>query len=249
MNNSRVRPALMLLAPAVMILGLTACAQSASPPDTAASTAKTPGPESAPPPSSSTALTAPAPRTLTSASSAASAHSGESASTIVRRVPSTPCLSEQRWGTGPRAGSTAMSPSALYLTRVGRHACYDRVVFDINGPQAVGLAARYVPVVLVDPTGTPVPVAGRAVLQVTVRAPILGVDSQGHQPWRKAPTVGQSLVSASDISGWRSLRAVTFAGSFEGQTNVAVGVREKLPFRVLMTSERGYRHVVLDIAH
>jgi hypothetical protein len=83
---------------------------------------------------------------------------------------------------------------------------------------------------------------------VTLRAPILGADNQGHQPWRPTPTVGQSLV-ASGISGSKSLRAVTFAGSFEGQTNVAVGVREKLPFRVLVTSERGYRHVVLDIAH
>ena len=29
----------------------------------------------------------------------------------------------------------AMSLSALYLTRVGQLACYDRVVFDINGPR------------------------------------------------------------------------------------------------------------------
>jgi hypothetical protein len=142
-----------------------------------------------------------------------------------------------------------MSPSALYLTRVGRHTCYDRVVFDLNGTQSVGFAARYVPVVLVDPTGTPVPVAGRAVLKVIVRAPIQGVDSEGHQPWRTAPAVGQSLVPATGFSGWKSLRAVTFAGSFEGQTTIAVGVRERLPFRVLVTSERGYRHVVVDIAH
>jgi len=61
--------------------------------------------------------------------------------------------------------------------------------------------------------------------------------------------VGQSLVATPGIAGWKSLRAVPFAGSFEGQTTVAVGVRERLPFRVLVTSERVYRHVVLDIAH
>lgn len=249
MNSSRVRPLLMLLAPAVLSLGVTACAQSGSLPNTPASTAPTPAPESAPRSSSSTGITAPAPRDLTPAPVTEGAQSGGSAVPIVRGVPSTPCRPEQQWGTGSRSGGTAMSPSALYLTRVGRHACYDRVVFDINGPQAVGVAVRYVPVVLVDPTGTPVPVAGRAVLQVTVRAPILGVDSEGHQPWRTAPKVGQSLVPSSGISGWKSLRAVTFAGSFEGQTNMAVGVREKLPFRVLVTSERGYRHVVVDIAH
>lgn len=40
-----------------------------------------------------------------------------------------------------------------------------------------------------------------------------------------------------------------FAGLFEGQTTVAVGVRERLPLRVLVTTERGYRRVALDIAH
>jgi hypothetical protein len=41
---------------------------------------------------------------------------------------------------------------------------------------------------------------------------------------------------------------VAFAGSFEGQTTVAVGVRERRPFRVWISGERHYRHVVLDIA-
>jgi hypothetical protein len=148
-----------------------------------------------------------------------------------------------------------MSQAALYLTRVGQHACYDRVVFDINGPQhnygreAVGFVARYVPVVTADGSGEPVPVAGHAVLEVTIRAPIDGTDNQGHQPWRQAPRVGQSLVAPARIAGWSSLTAVTFAGSFEGQTTVAVGVRETRPFRVWVSSEQGYQHMVLDIAH
>jgi hypothetical protein len=142
-----------------------------------------------------------------------------------------------------------MSPSALYGTRVGRHACYDRVVFDINGSEPVAFAARYVPVVRADGSGRRVPVAGGAALEVIVRAPILGADSQGHQPWRTAPAVGERLVAPSRLAGWSSLRAVTFAGSFEGQTTMAVGVRERLPFRILVTSERDLKHVVLDIAH
>jgi hypothetical protein len=65
-----------------------------------------------------------------------------------------------------------MSLSALYLTRVGQLACYDRVVFDINGPrhaelpETVGFTARY------------------------LRAPIYGTDDQGHQSWRPAPKIG-----------------------------------------------------------
>lgn len=244
MNNSRVRPILMMLvAPAVLSLGVTACAQSTSPPQTPVSTVKTSGPESARPTPSAAALTTPATRTVPPAPSAASP------AKVVGRIPSAACLPEQRWGTGARASGTAMSPSALYLARAGRHACFDRVVLDINGPEAVSFDVRYVPVVRADGSGTPVPVAGRAVLQVIVRAPILGADNQGHQPGRAVPSVGQSLVAASSISGWKSLRAVTFAGSFEGQTTVAVGVRERRPFRVLVTSDRGYRHVVVDIAH
>jgi len=142
-----------------------------------------------------------------------------------------------------------MTPSPLYLTRVGQHACYDRVVFDLNGPEAVGFAARYVPVVLADASGKPVPVAGRAALEVTVRAPIFDTDNQGHRPWVKAPALGQNLVAPATIAGWSSLRAVTFAGSFEGQTTVAVGVRERLPFRVFVSSAGSYQHVVLDLSH
>lgn len=244
MNSSRARLILMFIAPAVLGTGVTACSQGANPPpQTPVVTTEIPSPESTPHTSTGTALTTPNPQSVPPAPI------DVSALTVTPEIPSRGCVPEQRWGTSPKADSNAMSPSALYLTRVGRHACYDRVVFDINGPEPLGFVARYVPVVSADASGRPVPVAGRAALEVTVRAPILGADNQGHQPWRSTPTVGESLVAPSQISGWRSLRAVTFAGSFEGQTTVAVGVRERLPFRVSMTSGRGHQHVVLDIAH
>lgn len=160
-----------------------------------------------------------------------------------------PCRAERVWGTAAKRGSLAISPAALYMLRVGKHTCYDRVVFDINGPEAVGFAVRYVPMVRADGSGQPVPAAGRAVLEVVVTAPIYGSDNQGHQPWRSAPNVGDHLIPPGEISGWRSLAAVTFAGSFEGQTTIAVGVQDRRPFRVSMTSDPGYTHVVLDIAH
>jgi hypothetical protein len=159
------------------------------------------------------------------------------------------CAAERRWGTGARAGGTAMSIAPLYRVRVGRHGCFDRVVFDINGPEPVGFSARYVPVVTADGSGAPVPVAGRAVLELVVRAPVHGADSQGHQPWVSTPAVGQDLVAPARLAGWASLNAVAFAGSFEGQSTVAVGVRERRPFRVWISGGQQYRHVVLDIAH
>jgi hypothetical protein len=140
-----------------------------------------------------------------------------------------------------------MSPAALYLVRAGRHACYDRVVFDVNGPYPVGFVARYVPVVTSDPRGEAVPVAGNAALEVVVRAPMR--DAEGHQPLRPEPDIGDALVAPETLHGWDSLRAVTFAGSFEGQSTVAVGVGEERPFRVWVIGDESYRHVILDIAH
>jgi hypothetical protein len=155
----------------------------------------------------------------------------------------------QAWGTGAKNGSPMMSAAPLYLVRVGQHPCYDRVVFDVNGPEAVGYTARYVPVVQADGSGQPVPVAGRAALEVVVRAPMLGTDSQGHQPGSGVPAVGENLVPRSRLAGWSSLRQVVYAGSFEGQTTTAIGVRARLPFRMFVTGNRGYRHIVVDIAH
>jgi hypothetical protein len=142
-----------------------------------------------------------------------------------------------------------LSPAPLYLVRVGQHPCYDRVVFDVNGPAAVGYTARYVPVVQADGSGKPVPVAGGAALEVVVRAPMLGTDSQGHQPGSRTPAVGEDLVAPSRVAGWTSVRQVTYAGSFEGQTTTAIGVRTRLPFRVLATADHGYLHIIIDIAH
>jgi hypothetical protein len=159
------------------------------------------------------------------------------------------CAAQRRWGTGARGGGTAMTAAALYRVRAGGHSCYDRVVFDLNGPAAVGYTARYVPVVTADGSGAPVPVTGRAVLEVVVRAPVQGTDSQGHQPWVRPPAVGEDLVAPAKLASRTSLTQVAFAGSFEGQTTVAVGVRERRPFRVWISGEPHYRHVVLDIAH
>ncbi|WP_449657968.1 AMIN-like domain-containing (lipo)protein [Amycolatopsis eburnea] len=37
-----------------------------------------------------------------------------------------------------------MSRDARYLVRAGRPTCFDRVVFDVNGPAPAGFAVRYV---------------------------------------------------------------------------------------------------------
>lgn len=44
------------------------------------------------------------------------------------------------------------------------------------------------------------------------------------------------------------MRQVRYAGSFEGQTTVAVGVTGELPFRVGSFERDGYGHVYVDVA-
>jgi hypothetical protein len=159
------------------------------------------------------------------------------------------CSAEHRWGTAPKGGSMVMTAAPLYLVRAGRHNCYDRVVFDLNGPEPVGYNVRYVPIVTADGSGEPVPVKGRAALEVVVRGPVLGADDQGHQPLVGPPALGTDMVAPAQLAGWASLTQVAFAGSFESQTTVAVGVRDRRPFRVWTSGDRGYRHVIIDIAH
>ncbi|MGH3877757.1 MAG: AMIN-like domain-containing (lipo)protein [Actinophytocola sp.] len=175
--------------------------------------------------------------------------SGQSTSDVADPSP-VDCAETREWATkDTRADS--MSTDELYHVRAGRHDCYDRLVLDINGPAEVGFLVGYVPEVTTDGAGKPVPVDGDAALQVIVRASAQGYDSGGHQPGRQLGEIGHYFYSPEQLAGWSSLRAVRFAGSFEGQSTLAVGVREKLPFRAFTQLDEAdqVRKLVVDIAH
>ena len=155
------------------------------------------------------------------------------------------CAEIATWGTSLKE-SAPYTGAELYGVRSGRHDCYDRVVFDVNGADTVGYHVRYVESVHADGSGEPVPVAGDAALEVIVHAPDFASASSGHQPWRDPWKVGETLL---DPHGWKALEAVKFAGSFEGQTTFAVGVDARIPFRVHTLPDDAVTHVVLDIAH
>jgi hypothetical protein len=162
----------------------------------------------------------------------------------------TACAETREWETADQT-SEPYSTDALYLVRVGRHDCYDRVVLDVNGQADVGYTVRYVSVVTADGSGEPMPVAGNAALAVVVHAPPQGLDGGGHQPGRTFADTGDHLYSPAQLTGWHSLRAVRYAGFFEGQTTLAIGVRATLPFRVSSQLDQTdhIRRIVIDIAH
>ncbi|HEX6462701.1 MAG TPA: hypothetical protein VFZ58_05565 [Candidatus Saccharimonadales bacterium] len=142
------------------------------------------------------------------------------------------------WGSLPKAGGTMLS-SSLSNIRTGRHECFDRMVFDFRGA-APGYRVEYVSNVYADGSGQLVPLAGGAKLQIVALAP--AYDTNGSPTY--AATVSGSLPGVN-LAGYQTFRDAKFAGSFEGQTTVGLGVRARLPFRVLLLDNR----LAIDVAH
>jgi hypothetical protein len=151
------------------------------------------------------------------------------------------------WGSLAEVSNAADS-EVLTDVRAGRHDCYDRLVIDLNG-QDISFRSydvRYVGQVTEDGSGRVVPLRGGAKLQIVVRAP--AYDQYGNPTY--TPANRSELVN---VNGWTTFRQVAWAGSFEGQTTVGLGVRSRLPFRVLTlagvpNSGEGPR-LVIDVAH
>ena len=133
------------------------------------------------------------------------------------------------WGSTPEQGGL-LGGARVVGVRTGAHPCFDRLVVDLAGTTG-GYRVAYVPQVLQDPRGTVVPLRGGARLQVTVLA-----DS------------GTRRVALPSVAGMRTFRQLAAAGSFEGVTTYGLGVRARLPFRVLVLGGSSPR-LVLDVAH
>jgi hypothetical protein len=109
----------------------------------------------------------------------------------------------------------------LTTLRAGRHAGYDRVVFQLDGPIPSYYSVRYVPVVHLDGSGDPLQLRGAAFLEVIIRAP---THDEQYRP----------VLSPTRLRpDFPTLREVHAPGSFEGQTTAGIGVADRAPFRVL----------------
>ena len=149
-----------------------------------------------------------------------------------------------QWGSGVKARAPFTSKQITNI-RSGRHHCFDRLVVDINakGEGRPGYQVRYVKRVTMDGSGANVPLRGGAKLRIIVRAP--AYDDQGRLTYR--PDNRRELV---DVTRYRTFRQVAWAGTFEGQTTIGLGVRAKLPMRAFVLNKPGGGHtVVVDVAH
>jgi hypothetical protein len=145
------------------------------------------------------------------------------------------------WGSLAKT-SSPMVVAPITNLRAGRHTCFDRLVVDIRGNVAPGYSVRYVPVVLGDASGEPVPLRGGAFLDVLVRAP--AHDTSGTPTYHPA-----NPSEAVTVTGFSTFRQVRFLGTFEGITQIGLGVRARLPFRVFLLRGTTSTRVVIDVAH
>ena len=153
------------------------------------------------------------------------------------------------WGSTDKAGDFPSSvpnprPSAITNVRAGQQDCYDRLVFDLRSIGA-SYRVRYVGTVYHDPRGTPVPLRGGAKLEIVLPGlPTYDLETGAstYNPPRPSELV--------DLTGYQTFRQVAWAGSFENQTTLGLGVRARLPFRVLYLDGPGAgSRLVIDVAH
>ncbi|MGP3944201.1 AMIN-like domain-containing (lipo)protein [Streptomyces sp. 6N106] len=150
---------------------------------------------------------------------------------------------ETGWGSGDKTAQPA-GHTPLGSIRTGRHACYDRMVFDVKGATAadrVGYRVAYVDTLYQDGSGEEIPVGGGAILDIHVAAPSYDPGTGGES----YPGRARKPLPGVNVAGYQTFRDTRFGASFEGETQVGLGVRARLPFRVFQTDGR----VVVDVAH
>jgi hypothetical protein len=147
------------------------------------------------------------------------------------------------WGSLDRSGGT-LATAPLIEVRAGQQDCYDRVVFETDGP-ADGYRVRYGEAYTQGQGLALSPyTAGGAVLEVVLLVPAADPATGAVRYPRAA---GDHPVNTL---GYATVRDVVYGGSFEGYTTFAVGVRDRLPFRVTVLPGPGtHSRIVLDVAH
>ena len=133
----------------------------------------------------------------------------------------------------PDTGEGSGEPVVLTDVRIGDHDGYERVVFDLSDGGSAGWYARYVDEAVQQGSGDVLDIDSPAILELSLRnmsyPPSDGGTPQGLQP-------------VTDLEVVEELRV---ASTFEGITQVFVGLSERVPFRVLSLEDPD--RVVLDV--
>ena len=152
---------------------------------------------------------------------------------LVRTVVLTVCLAGLALALAA-APAGAQSTPTLVDVRAGRHAGFDRVVFEFRGAVPATRRIGYVDQLTQDGSGEPVEVAGGADLQVVFEGANAHDDSG-------SPTVSPRRFSP----GFGALKEVAQVGDFEAVVTYGLGVDRRRPFKVSTLS--GPSRLVIDL--
>ena len=131
------------------------------------------------------------------------------------------------WGSLAKSGTHDPGGETVRNVRAGRHECFDRLVVDLaRAPRYSAYSVRYSPVER-QGSGTPIPLRGAADLEIVLQTH--ANDGAGRSTIA-LPTPGEVV----DVRGFRTFRQVAWGGSHEGQTTLGLGVRARLPFRMMV---------------
>jgi hypothetical protein len=161
--------------------------------------------------------------------------------TVAASAPAQAAYCGITWGSGAKSNAT-MVRGPITNVRAGRHTCFDRLVVDLRGTSRPGYDVRYVTNVYTEGQGALVPLRGGAKLQIVTRAP--AYNSLGQSTYHPPHT--KQIVNVTRCS---TFRQVAWAGSFEGQSTIGLGVRARLPFRAWTYTDTAGSHLVVDVAH
>jgi hypothetical protein len=118
--------------------------------------------------------------------------------------------------------------------RAAHHSGSDRIVFEFSGAVPARRQVRYVDRLIADPSGRVVPIAGRAILQVSFH---------GAAAHNSAGRLTAPVGAAFDLP---NVMAVVRSGDFESVVSYGIGLAKRTPVRVLTLSRPS--RVVIDIA-
>ncbi|HEX8183060.1 MAG TPA: hypothetical protein VF575_05680 [Candidatus Saccharimonadales bacterium] len=144
------------------------------------------------------------------------------------------------WGSQPKSVADKGAGEVLKNIKTGRHACFDRMVISVSAANKSGYNVRYVSNVRADGSGQLISLAGGAKLSIIAKSPAY---TSGGSP-TYAGRINRTLPGVN-LTGYTTFKDAKYAGSFEGQTTIGLGVRSKLPFRVFSLDNR----IVIDVAH
>ncbi|WP_153504267.1 AMIN-like domain-containing (lipo)protein [Cumulibacter manganitolerans] len=132
--------------------------------------------------------------------------------------------------------ATATTDAALVLTAVrsGVQPGFDRVVLEFTGPGKPGWEAKYVDAASRQGSGAAISPGGSAIISIVLTGTTI-------------PQPGQATVPGGPIatSGTTAIKGVFNDGTFEGMTQVVLGIDGKKPFRVFYVANPS--RVVIDV--